>query len=175
MKFNTELIRQCWRVFIDFLLLAFFSFLPGLVDIGIAALTDQSLKNAFDERIIPAEIVAYSLGFIVPLFVLFTNTHGKNYKLPYIKGILPLFVITYIAATVLIIYSKNQYVPGIDNSPNHSSRYFYFSIALLCVSIFLRLYTAFHEAGYYSNYQSYRKEEQNSFNDVFKKIITKNG
>ncbi len=166
-NFKTRFWKSCGEV----LLLLAFTFIPLALNIALATIPATNKIDAITSKVVPGEMLAYCLSFIAPLFILLIKTNGHNYRLPFLSVIMVVSISLYCFTLCLTLIAKNQLVEGIDFKPGHRDLYFWLSIIFLFSTILLRIYTAYHNAGY-SDFQQTRNKQQTDFNKVFRKSIS---
>lgn len=164
--------NRFWKSCGKLVILLIFTFLPLILNIGLALIPSGDRIAAMANKIIPGEMIAYCLGLIAPLFVLLLKTHGKNFSIPALPMVFILAFFLYLFCLILTIVAKNGLIEGIDNKPGHTDLYYWLGIAFLFCAILLRLFTDFHDSRFSDYKQAVEKQEQN-FNDKFATLINK--
>ncbi|MBB5647647.1 hypothetical protein [Pedobacter cryoconitis] len=157
--------------FEEVLFMTSLAFVPLAINICIAAIPQNSFISAFQEKLIPGEMLSYCSSFMAPSVYLIVKTHGTNYRLPLVKFFFLLTILVYIATVTLYLIAKNKWVSGINLEQHTFDLYFKLSLGFLMTSVFLRIYSIYH--GSFSNWSSVRKNQQENFNASFTKGINK--
>lgn len=147
-----------------------FAFIPLIINIIISSLSTHCFLESIKQKIIPGEILSYCLSFLAPSLYLLVKTHGKNYKLPFLKLFSLTAFATYFLIGILLLIVKNNWVDGIDSKQHSFDLYFQLSIGYLFLTIFLRIYSSYH--GSFSNWSKDRNDDQKDFNNTVTSRMT---
>jgi len=150
--------------------LTLIAILPLLINIVIAAIPFNNINIAFKDKIVPGEILSYCMSFIAPSLYLMTKMQGTGYKLPFLHTFSIITLLIYVCSVVLYLIAKNQWVQGINLSPQNNDLYFRLTLSFLTVTIVFRIYSVYHSKNI-SNWSIERERQQENFNVNFSKSI----
>jgi hypothetical protein len=143
---------------------------PLLINLTISTLTSGDFIGSLKTKVIPGEILSYSLSFLAPSLYLLTKINNSGYRLPLLHTFSLLTLLLYLLSFVLSMVAKNNWVDGL-NMGNHSfDLYFKLTLIFLVVSILLRIYSLYHGRSA-SKYSEMRSKQQSEFNMDFTESI----
>lgn len=151
---------------LEVLWLTLIAFLPLMINIVIVWINKDSFSEAAKEKILPGEMLAYSLSFIAPSLYLIVKLQGTQYKLPHLHAFS--FITTGIYALILTLYliAKNKWDETINNKQHEIDLYFKLTLIFLAITILLRVYAIYHRANSI-NWTNRRNQQQEDFNSRF--------
>jgi hypothetical protein len=161
-----------WKNSKEFLAICILTFIPLLLNIVFALTQKDGGTDVLYQKVVPAELLAYCVTFISPLFLLFLKTHGKNFQLPAILLIFLAAFIIYVLSLLLIVSSKNE--ARFDNLLKATEKGFLFwlSVSLVIGSILLRYYTVV-QSDRFQSFQQQKNQGENDFTADFKRRLGK--
>lgn len=157
---------------IEVLSLSAFLFLPFIAYIIIMAwslstASETPIKDAFLLTLIPAEIMAISLGFLSQTFFLIIKSHGTGFKMPFLGMVGIIALIVYVIACFVYVFSKGKWIAAINTEPQHQGLYFTSSLFILAISFAIWIYTVYHTE-MFADYNSTLRQGTNQFVSNFR-------
>ncbi len=154
------------KSFKEVIFLTLIALLPLIINITIASLNLNDIKEALKTKIIPGEILSYCLSFLAPSLYLLTKTQGTGYRLPLVHFFSLTTLLVYISSVVLYLIAKNKWVESINMENHQVDLYFKFTLIFLATSIIFRIYSVYHGKNA-SNWSDTRNRQQKDFNEIF--------
>jgi hypothetical protein len=150
----------------EVLFLTLIAIFPLIINIILACIIDNSIREPIRRSLIPGEILSYCLSFLAPSLYLLIKTHGSGYKLPFIHFFSIITFSVYVLSMVLYLIAKNGWVEAINMENHDTDLYFLLALIFLIVSILFRVYSVYHGLNA-SKWSELRKKQQSEFNEGF--------